>query len=950
MMNLSLVPNIVQEQSIKLSQKQKTKLTAKTIHQKEWGIENYMDIFQIPDHVATEIQTWIVQLTSHLSKHKTIKILSPGCGGARNELLVIDALMAKYPNSRIECDLIDYSESSVQQLNKSLQQLYYELLGNNISKSKHTFIKENVTINVIYKDYENWLDEESSKKQYDVILAFFLINFLSDWRLSLINTVKLLKDKGVLILSQDIGDYCFIDNTFRKEKKENQDWFNPDFLNFWKEYYHIRQVDYGLDWNSLISPSNMEFVENVFNEVSIILQNKSKEISKSFYWTLDDMSTSCSLESYDFWLKLVKGGDNVLDVFNCLSIVPKARQEIFEKLKEYQNKKVENLYLGQKLFSIQKQRKICDNYDDVFKYVLYKNNFQISTVTNYKFLNRKDRSDDQNILRSHLLNRGLDIYHCYVQNNNKSMVSLFSRKQIIKDGKQEFSWENSITPIVFPLSFDKNQRKSFFINYGLYFKISELLKQQKNIERLFTGILHEVLSEKIGLILTIRNEGESVIPIFLNSSDKLKAIQINLSEVKVSKLYKSLLNFKKSIESELSFNFDQLDFVISNDNNYFFLTDLNKLKESLVISEEKFNEIDQIVIGLVDDKFASDIVDLLCQYMPGIEDLKELLMPRFKRIYLILLTHMVQPNIIIYTSTNATFDEEQHKEIGYYGLILADRIPVITDDVFISNYYDQLLANTFTYSGMDGIHETKKVTEILAKEAEWESIFTETFHTLKKFIGGLRYVEKNILSNNQSAIKALEYFRNQINILLELSRYSYNPKEYKDKFQKTEFTLYDVFNPLIEMYEFAGLNFPSQAFKIGYSDQLKEVLNSKSFWQWKPNDFKNITIIDYKEIYDLVFADVLLNAIENNQPTNLWIKLEAVSNNDKIIISISNNSAIFQSFKESFIKRMFDPGHLGIKIICKWADALNWHINLPNASHDKGGKTTKIEFIISKVD
>jgi len=946
MMNLSLVPSIVQEQTIKLSQKQKTKLTAKTIHQKEWGIENYMDIFQLPDHVAKEIQSWIVQLTIHLHKYKAIKILSPGCGGARNELLVIEALMAKYPNTNIECDLVDYSESSIQQLIKSLKQSYFELQGRNTSKIKHTFKKENATINVIYKDYENWLDEESNKKQYDVILAFFVINFLSDWRLSLINTLKLLKDKGVLILSQDVGDYCFIDNTFRKEKKENQDWFNPDFLNFWKEYYNIRQVDYGLDWNSLISPSNMEFVENVFNEVSIILQNKSKEISKSFYWTLDDMSTSCSLESYDFWLKLVKGGDNVLDVFNCLSIDPKARQEIFGKLNEYQNKKVGNLYLGQKLFFIQKQRKICDNFDDVFKYVLYKNNFQISTVTNYKFLNRKDRSDDQKALKSHLLNRGLDIYHCYVQNNNKSMVSLFSRKQIIKDGKQEFSWENNITPIIFPLSFDKKQRISFFINYGLYFKISELLKQKKSIERLFTGILHEVLSEKIGLILTIRNEGESVIPIFLNNSDKLKAIQINLSEEKVSRLNKNFLSLKKSIQSETSFNFDQLGFVISNDNNYFFLTDLNKLKESLFISDEEFNEIDQIVISLVDDKFAGDIVSLLSQYMPGIENLNELLIPRFKRIYLVLLTHMVQPNIIIYTSTNATFDEEQQKEIGYYGLILADRIPVITDDDFISNYYDQLLANTFTYSGMDGIHETQKVTEILSKQAEWELIFTETFHTLKKFIGGLRYVEQNFLSSNESAIKALEYFRNQINILLELSRYSYNPQEYKEKFQKIEFTLYDVFEPLIKMYEFAGLNFPSQAFKIGYSDQLKNVLNAKTFWHWKPEDFKNIRIIDYKEIYDLVFADVLLNAIENNQPTNLWIELDAVSKNDKIIISVSNNSAIFQRFKDSFSQRMFDPGHLGIKIICMWADALNWHINLPNASHERGGKTTKIEFVI----
>lgn len=683
--------------------------SAKTIHFDQWNIKDYLLLFHLPNHIKKELKIWANKLFADHNEGKVIKILSPGIGGGRNELLIIEAISIQFIKKQIECEMLDYSNTSIKELKEVLIQFGFLELSTNKYK------KNNISIIIIQSDYEDWLLKKK-ESSYDIILAFFVINFLNDWRDSLLKTVKILKPNGILMVSEDKGDLCMLDNTFHKNDEDLEE---SDFYLFWKQYYKYRE-ELGLIWNNTISPSDMSFVEKIFKEYNEIYSSDSIEFHNST-WRLSDLKYEKtdidykSISSYNYWLNLISSSGKDA-IFDCLYIDEKDRAYILKKMAEvYQDKLIEkDLIFGQKIFCLRRSNNISTDIVTL-KSMLYKESFGVSISGKKKYLNR---SGDVNI-GPHLLIRAYDVYNSIIHNKGNAMVSLFSKEILDSNGNYRNGWRESQTPIVFPRDYDLEKIKKFITNYGLYFTLSGYLKREHSDFRLFTELLYSDLPRKIGLLITIEDIAIEEVSAVCYGDSEIKALRIRLCKEKVHNLF--------NLTSNVSDNIDSSEF--KHKNHFCYTEDVFSIKDIIEkdISNKDLDKILGEIKSLANNNFTSDTTKILSKYMDLDPIIQDNISVRFSYIYMILLTHYVNPNIIIYTSTNSNLkiaNDSKEMEEGYYGLIIADNVPFVKNEGLIRNYYDQLLSVTFSYSGMDGIFETNKLSRFHLTKAAISAIMS----------------------------------------------------------------------------------------------------------------------------------------------------------------------------------------------------------------------------------
>jgi len=702
--------NLQTEDNIKVCDKK-----IKTIHEEGWNIDEYCKIFEIPKETQVEIKDWLFSVINDFDSD-IIRILCPGVGGGRNELYMISVLADKYSDSRIVCDFIDYSKDSCDYLKgKILPEKGYI-----VDLSGWKFCKDNIEINIYEEDYESWLNSVSNvDDKYNLILSFFLFNFLSNWRESILKTVELLDEDGVLVVSQDLGDICYLDNTCYDVPEKNDSLRRHYFYDLWNDYYDLRNK-YGLDWNNLISPSNMIFVDNVFKDISRITNNYIYN-SKDFLWKLSDLSDESQYKfvKLNTWIEMIKGKDESDIIFNCLSIPDNIRDDIANILTDkYSNKEVIDLKLGEKLFALKRPSGVS-NFVDICRCILEKNYLNIQLLGAYRFKNRYDVKVEGGIkkidIKNSLLNRALDIYNCYIHDKSKAMVSLFSKKVERKGFGFEYTWRKFDTPIIYPFDYDKNDVRNFAISYAAYFYYR---KNRKDYAGRITSIVHDKFPNRVGLIFNIKDEIENIDiePIFYRNNKEVKAFLVTISR---ERFRECQIKFKKIINS-LSDKIKN-DIIkgclndISDKKNYIDTKVVVSIAENMGEYAEKFDYINRY-FECKDIKFIEKVKISIGRYCDDNEltqeSKKEIvgeIVNFFKYIYIIALSHPVDSNIIMYTTTNIDLDFDDDgvkREKSYYGLIIADSI-YNKDVEYISAYYDLLLANTFSYSGMDGMHELK---------------------------------------------------------------------------------------------------------------------------------------------------------------------------------------------------------------------------------------------------
>ena len=72
-----------------------------------------------------------------------------------------------------------------------------DFVKDNIEIAKQHAKKNNLNIKYLHSDIENF----STNKKYDVIILFEILEHLTDWKKSLLKVSKILKNKGLIILS-----------------------------------------------------------------------------------------------------------------------------------------------------------------------------------------------------------------------------------------------------------------------------------------------------------------------------------------------------------------------------------------------------------------------------------------------------------------------------------------------------------------------------------------------------------------------------------------------------------------------------------------------------------------------------------------------------------------------------------------------------------------------------
>ncbi|MBE3143903.1 MAG: class I SAM-dependent methyltransferase [Planctomycetes bacterium] len=784
---------------------------ARTIHKKDsWSIEQYMTIFHVPEAKKKEQREWFQKLTEHIRPDE-IRVLCPGVGAGRNEIDLIEALATVAKDRKIVCDFIDYSSISCESLRKRLlspELNYLNEDGTNIFK------KNNIQIHVIETDYEDWLDRESPPgpdvaPRYHVILAFFIINFLSNWVQSLKNTIRLLVPTGILVVSQDVGDLCFIDNTFDDIPPETQQGRHA-FFRLWRDYYDLRRK-LGFDWNSLISPSNMGMIRDIFNDVHRVgIDNEVKRVLRErlaavtlktqgggslqpcgINWTLQDVLTeepANFLKSIDYWLSLIRGiganNENKLaenEVFNCLSIPTPIKEALVAELeKGFVDQRIEfdDLNLGQAFFFLYKPDH--ERCEEIINKIIELRLDSTETVARYRFMNRSEKFDNVDsmanerleraaskvgitkTIRAELLNRARDTFNTYVWDKHSAIVSLLSREYLpTSSGKEPYTWRRDDSPILFDASLSSSEKLSLLKSYSLYFALSDRIEIKlqasgRKTSAKITGMIYDDLPRKISFVASV-NEQAGDVESYLYHTGELRAIHIKMNRAAfydnagireiVENIYSRVPNvYKDQRGGEIDIR------QLSENREYYFTKEVNMIAEEIKKMGDELDNLLRLIVSISrTEAMDNKIVETICLPI-GFNDpstmaeIKDVLSHRYA-----LLTvgyPIYRWNTLTYTSTNSY----SYKESGSQVEVEKGYYGLIVYDCLNSNKgllsVEKNLDRLLGSTFFYSGMDGIYETRREVEASEWQNVAINTQHNMKTILGKAKRDLQNLKDSN----------------------------------------------------------------------------------------------------------------------------------------------------------------------------------------------------------
>jgi len=959
---------------------------ARTIHRKgTWSIDDYMTIFHVPAAKKAEESEWFLKLTQHIQSEE-IRILCPGVGAGRNELVLIEALASSDPDRKIICDFIDYSPISCESLRSRLRsELRYR------EKGLNEFEKENLTIKLLEMDYEDWL-KDGIKPRYEIILAFFIINFLSNWVQSLKNTIRLLVPGGVFIVSQDVGDLCFVDNSF-KEIPPEMPTGRHKFYHLWRAYYDHRKK-LGFEWNSLISPSNMEIIEDIFNDIhrlaisveekqglsdrlkTAILQPKSDSLQLGeITWTLGDVilenPAAKDLKLIEYWLSLIRGigGAGYLtkenEVFNCLFLPSPLREalalevrkelERFEAENEksdYKNKtgEIDDLSLGQAFYFLYKPN--AENIDAIVDHVIESKLNSIGAVSRYRFINRSESLSSESLkkvapslgitksIRADLLNRARDSFNTSVNDKHSAIVSLLSREYQPGGASEHlYEWRKNDSPVVFDPALTIDEKMALIKSYAFYFAQSahawgkNRSEGKKNPTRI-TGMLYDELPKKISLTISVHDQDDDVKAFFYHTGE-LRAINISLDRlIFKSKLSDNIGKILRNIPNKLRIpGGGEIDFeILLQNRDYVFTEEVKYFSDAILKKADLLDEFHKRIVELADtrSKLPRRIAGIICKAMEihSVDDFMEI-EKTLSLIYaqLVVGFDVIEWDTLNYTSTNSFMEDATEK--GYYGLIVYDRLNHGGDHRLIEKNLDRLLPSTFFYSGMDGIYETNREV----RRSEWVKIIQELRHNVTNHLEALSFAKNGkeiafIADDIANCLKLTKYYDSDEKMAVFIHEETEREEKENQKTGKETLLIKDVINPAIKIVKSIVQNNP--ILFMGGETNYNALKQSPGLLDCMPaiNDFPIKTI---SWLGRQVFLNILTNAVKNVNATVPMVKVEIkqLPSRSVVEVSVTNNKSI----SENYLKQINDinaplneSDHLGIYIYKKYARALGWKL------------------------
>lgn len=505
-----------QEASTKQEQKQSQRLwLTKSIHQtNNFDIDTYVEALDIPDKECHETVAWMCRQVSK-PVDNPLKVLIIGPGAGRVELPFIDALAEKYSEG-VNVTFVDYGGRSISKLQDELGKRDYEPAGTDLVE----WSKQEISCKVIKADFEDWsnpysniLSKVSENDRWDVIVAFFVINFFENWITGLKRILSLLTPDGTFFFSEDTDDIRFLDNTFAPidKDKDLQDFLKksdseidtPDratFYRFWREYYR-RRDEHGHAWQPLISPSDMKVVKDVLVKLGSLGWGKySGEFSASWY--------SGKL-NFKKWLEIIESSE----VFNCLSIIPATlRKTLSREVKSWLNNKYKSSKNGGQ-GSTSNRRLLKNpieirvghciyaykapgpdklvNYLDAVNYVV-ESEYEKTLFKALAFRNpySLDLSSDKTKIRDHI-SRVISTKN-QLPLRARAAFSVVSWMLDDLADPRKGRWSKEV-PILFPEQYSRNDDLSFCISYALYMcKRNYEGTQRKNLPLISDILIHKL--------------------------------------------------------------------------------------------------------------------------------------------------------------------------------------------------------------------------------------------------------------------------------------------------------------------------------------------------------------------------------------------------------------------------------------------------------------------------
>ena len=208
-------------------------MTVENIYIKTKSANNFVKSIQYNLLALREIAKFTYEYFKQ-NKIDSIKILDIGIGSGALTIPILEYLESK-KNLSYHLDCFDISESMLSHLEKNL--------------SIYPSIKQKV--NYIKKDAEEGLLNYYDKSAYDLIIITFVLHYIKKWKRLLRDVFKCLKNGGIFLQAEIIGDLRNVDGKFDTDSPKI-------FEQFWKKYFSERSK-YS-NWEPLISVSDLSVV------------------------------------------------------------------------------------------------------------------------------------------------------------------------------------------------------------------------------------------------------------------------------------------------------------------------------------------------------------------------------------------------------------------------------------------------------------------------------------------------------------------------------------------------------------------------------------------------------------------------------------------------------------------------------------------------------------------
>lgn len=269
------------------------------------------------------------------------------------------------------------------------------------------------------------------------------------------------------------------------------------------------------------------------------------------------------------------------------------------------------------------------------------------------------------------------------------------------------------------------------------------------------------------------------------------------------------------------------------------------------------------------------------------------------------------------------FDTKEHKQELGSAMILTDHQLPREFLFYVSSWLQQIY----------GLMRMEDYALMVRRNERNENF--DVFHHNAKF--HLNYIKQSIqIQQTENAVFATDFLRK----IITLSKYALSPAQYLQGHKKEEVSLINKINTIIDVIKADVIHNNAELLKIGSEKLLNEIKERIKLNNLVQFELKEIKILSYPEIVEVVMKDIIANAIGHAVTDEyipslkgvplVKIRLEKLNDNEAQF-TVINHEIIPEIFIEAFETGLFDLSKeadvpWGVLITSNYCRALGYDI------------------------